>query len=101
MRHASIHPPETYTLDDHFSDVKAFVNKSTVRRFGDLSIGKELLSKFIGDGRPATHYHQTCSIFKETINLSAEDQELAKLSYFYNRAIDSGRHFDLSIYGET
>ena len=58
MRQAAIHSPETYTLDDHFSDIKALVNKSTVRRFGDLSIGKELLSKFLGEGRAGSHHHE-------------------------------------------
>jgi len=39
----------SYTLDDHFEEVRLLVNKSTVRRFGELSIGKNPISDFFGN----------------------------------------------------
>ena len=62
------------------------VNKSTVRRFGDLSIGKDPISDFFGH---STQVPQIRTDFTKLIYLSSQDQDLAKVSYLYNRLIES------------
>jgi hypothetical protein len=76
----------SYTLDDHFEEVRSLVNKSTVRRFGDLSIGKDLISNFFGH---PTQVPQRKSDFTKLLYISSQDQDLAKVSYLYNRLIES------------
>jgi hypothetical protein len=76
----------SYTLDDHFEEVRSLVNKSTVRRFGDLSIGKDPISDFFGH---STQVPQIRTDFSKLLYLSSQDQDLAKVSYLYNRLIES------------
>ena len=76
----------SYTLDDHFEEVRSLVNKSTVRRFGDLSIGKDPISNFFGN---PTQILQREADFTKLLYISSQDQDLAKLFYLYNRLIKS------------